>query len=570
MIFKKLDMLSPPITLFFKGDNIHSSIFSGILTIVAYVIIFIFGVYYSLEFIQKKNPSVFFFDRYTEDSGEYTLNSSSIFHYIELRYSSNENLLSPIDFKMIRIIGLENITIDNYPTTNLLNTPHWLYGFCNNSTDTENIGYLITTESFFSCACIRKYYNPKTKQYYSTNDNNFIWPSIRHGMSNNNPSYYGVVVEKCKNDELRTKSGLGPCNDIDEINNFIYSHIIIMYLIDHYSDVLNYHKPFKKYFYSVGNLLFPNSYTVNNMNFNPSMIKSHNGIFFDNVIEQLSYLFTQNEKVTMDEEIEVKDESGNIKLESTGIVSSYYFWLQNRLQFYERNYKRLQDTLSSIGGISRTVFAVAVFINSIVSNYIILLDTEELFLSLNMPNETKIIKTETISKDKKILCTPKRHYYYNNNYRAKQASNFDRMIKEDIEIYNFQSENDRIMRNNNLYLKRNNLVNIPFEQSRLKSQKEIINNNQISKRIKFDKNQKGKRIQYNNNLKKTDNNKNKEDIQSKKGFSFWKYLKYIICCKRNNSDILFYEDYRAKFISEEEIIHSHINLRLLINSYKLG
>ena len=147
------------------------------------------------------------------------------------------------------------------------------------------------------------------------------------------------------------------------------------------------------------------------------------------------------------------------------------------------------------------------------------------------------------------------------------------MIKEDIEIYNFQSENDRIMRNNNLHSKRNNLVNNPFEQSRLQNQNEIIiNNNQISKRIKFDKYQKDKRIKYNNNLKETDNDKSKEDIQSKKGysFSFWQYLKYIICCKRNNSDILFYEDYRAKFISEEEIIHSHINLSLLMNSYKLG
>ena len=562
MIFKKLDMLSPPITLFFKGEIIHSSIFSGILTIVAYIIIFIFSIYYSLEFIQKNNPSVFFFDRYTEDSGEFTLNSSSLFHYIELRYSSNGNLKSPIDFNMVRIIGLENIRINNYPTTNLMETPHWLYGLCNNSTDTENIGYLITTEKFYSCACIRKYYDPNTKQYYNTKDNNFIWPSIKHGMSNDYYTYYGVVVEKCKNDELRTTSGLGPCKDIDEINNYIYSHIIIMYLIDHYSDVLNYLKPFKKYFYSVSNMLFPNSYTVNNMNFNPSMIKSHNGIFFDNVIEELSYLFTQNEKVTIDEEIEVKDESGNINLESTGIVSSYYFWLQNRLQFYERNYKRLQDTLSAIGGMSRAVFVVAVFINSLVSNYIILLDTEELFLSLDMPNDKKIIKTEKINKEKKIVSTPKRHYYLNNNYKIKKISNFKKMIKEDIEIYNFQSENERIMRNNNLYLKRNNLAKNPFEQSRLQNQNEIIiNNNQISKRIK-----------YNNNLKKTDNDKNKEDIQSKKGnsFSFWTYLKYIICCKKNNSDILFYEDYRAKFISEEEIIHSHINLSLLMNSYKLG
>jgi hypothetical protein len=232
-------MLSPPITLFFKGENIHSSIFSGILTIVAYIISFIFGIYYSLEFIQKNNPSVFFFDRYTKDSGEFTFNSSSIFHYIELKNSSKENLLSPIDFNMVRIIGLESITIDNYPTTNLINTPHWLYGLCNNSTDTESIGYLITSENFYSCACIRKYYDPNTKKYYTTNDNNFKWPSIKHGMSNDDCTFYGVIVEKCKNDELRAISGLGSCKVIDEINNYIYSHIILMYLIDHYTDVLN-------------------------------------------------------------------------------------------------------------------------------------------------------------------------------------------------------------------------------------------------------------------------------------------------------------------------------------------
>jgi hypothetical protein len=212
---------------------------------------------------------------------------------------------------------------------------------------------------------------------------------------------------------------------------------------------------------------------------------------------------------------------------------------------------------------------VAIFINSIVSNYIILLDTEELYISLNIPKETKIIKP--FNKDKKILCTPKRNYYYNNNYRAKQASNFERMIKEDVEIYNFQSENERIMRNNNLKIKRNN----PFEPSRLENQNVIIiNNKQINKRIKFDKYQKGydKRKEYNNNLNKTDDDKNEENIKSKKGnsFSFWKYLKYIICCKRKNSDILFYEDYRAKYISEEEIIHSHINLSLLIYIYING
>ena len=37
------------------------------------------------------------------------------------------------------------------------------------------------------------------------------------------------------------------------------------------------------------------------------MITTHNGIFFDNIVEENSYMFIQNEKNTMNEEIEVTD-----------------------------------------------------------------------------------------------------------------------------------------------------------------------------------------------------------------------------------------------------------------------
>ena len=36
------------------------------------------------------------------------------------------------------------------------------------------------------------------------------------------------------------------------------------------------------------------------MNFNPSLIKTHNGIILAHVIEEQSFLFSQNEKVTID------------------------------------------------------------------------------------------------------------------------------------------------------------------------------------------------------------------------------------------------------------------------------
>ena len=45
--------------------------------------------------------------------------------------------------------------------------------------------------------------------------------------------------------------------------------------------------------------------------------------------------------------------------------------MQDRLQYYERDYKRLQDALSNIDGLSKIVLFTAFVINSFVSNYLI-------------------------------------------------------------------------------------------------------------------------------------------------------------------------------------------------------
>ena len=84
MFFKKLDRISPLITFSFKGDNMHSSILSGILSILAYIATTVFGIYYALEFIKKEKPSAYFFTRFIEDAGKLTLDSSSLFHYLYL------------------------------------------------------------------------------------------------------------------------------------------------------------------------------------------------------------------------------------------------------------------------------------------------------------------------------------------------------------------------------------------------------------------------------------------------------------------------------------------------------
>ena len=52
MFLKNFDFLSPPITLYYKGENSHSSIFAGILTIIVYLICLTFGIVYAIQFIR--------------------------------------------------------------------------------------------------------------------------------------------------------------------------------------------------------------------------------------------------------------------------------------------------------------------------------------------------------------------------------------------------------------------------------------------------------------------------------------------------------------------------------------
>ena len=201
MIFKKCDLFSPYITLYFKGEDIHSSIFSGILSIIAYSIIFAFGIYYSLNYVYKINPDIYHYTKYIEDAGIYPLNSSSLFHFIQL--GNTINWKHDIDFESIRIFGFK-YTIENYIShNNLSEHEHWIYGPCNIN-DVKNIEDIIVNIEFpQKSACIRQYYDINNHKYYTTSEENFKWPELLHGLSNSYTSNYGIIIEKCKNDSLK-------------------------------------------------------------------------------------------------------------------------------------------------------------------------------------------------------------------------------------------------------------------------------------------------------------------------------------------------------------------------------
>ena len=246
MFIKRLDFISPPVTFYHQGYLSHSSIISGIISIISITFIFALAIYFSLDIIKRNDPNVFSYNSFTEDAGIFPINSSGIFHFISMATLLDNFEINGVNFTDFRIIGFEESSENYLKDRNLYGRNHWLYGQCNNKTDTEGIGYLIDYPFFEKSACIRKYYSTEDQQYYDTSDSKFRWPEIAHGTYHKDSKIYSIVVEKCKEESLKVISGEGlQCRnffDSDKLNTSFYG-IIYFYFVNHYIDALNYENP---------------------------------------------------------------------------------------------------------------------------------------------------------------------------------------------------------------------------------------------------------------------------------------------------------------------------------------
>ena len=584
MFIRKLDCLSPDITLYYKGEFSHSSIFSGILTIIVYSICLTFTIVYAINFFNKSNPQVCYYNRYVEDAGEFPVNSSSMFNFIQIM-DTVKNIPDIIDFDLITIIGIQE-TVDIYQEKNDLDKyNHWIYGPCNNSTDTEGIHELINFDHFTESACIRKYYDKNEKKYYNTDEQNFIWPNILHGCSHPNRTFYGIIIEKCRNSSLKYMRDQKYCKSKEETIEYIKTRSLNFQLIDQFSDILNYSTPYRKYFYSISNGLFEESYTTNHLNLNPTKLISDEGIFFGHKKETLSYFFDINEKITS-------------KSEESGIYVAFYFWMQNRMQYYERVYKKVQDVLSEIGGLCSIVLTFAEVINFIISKYISLFDTqsymneiektkmfEKTFYKINNDFLKKQINKETLffppkrisqlnnqnNNNNESLTKTKNSRDENDTLYDKKIILFNRIKKKKTTrgIKKHNSSNKNVSANNEDL---NNAINNSKRKTGhsilpKQSTKEIVFNNESPndnlKSIIDNNNKDNSNIIIHKGKKHHETNESNIINNDKYKLKFRHYLLFLLSVKRHYSYIKFYEYFRKRIISEENLILNYLNIEKL-------
>ena len=520
MFLKKFDIISPRISIYHKGSLIHSSIFSGIISIISVLFIFIIVIYYSLDMIQKKNPKVYNINSYIEDVPIFKVNFTSFFHFINIITVGPTPGVDGIDFTKFRIIG-SKAYYSNFLRANIRSLSHWIYGQCNNSSDLGEIGKLITYDFFSKCACIKKYYDHHAGKYYDIGDLNFKWPEIGHGISHDNNMMYNIYLQNCNGNLVGEVLGNdSQCKNITEINQYLQAprsqKMIHLYFLDHFINNSDYRSPNKPYFSRLETPFESGHYTVHNFKFNPSLIKTDYGMILGKAREELSYAFDRDEEL-------IKDKEAN-----DDIYICYSFIFKNVMIESERKYKRIQDIISEIGGFYKFAQLLAFYLNYFYNSYIVLSDTQILLSNL--------IQTEKGNIDSR------RNFFQRlNNFKDVEDKKEKPKEKDKNDFSSTTRINNSRTNKSVINPKDENSSSINSTNSKIKQQKYNIDRNKIKSLV----------------LSKENTLKNYHS-------SFYKFLLYKLSCDKKNKYYNVYYNFRIKIISEEHFIRSHLNIYNLL------
>ena len=613
-----LDFLSPPITLYHYGKNKHSSKIGGVLTLIGIALCTGYILYLFSDIFSHKSLSLLHYKKYEYEAGKYTFDKNGIFHFLQLYNKKTENHYGKYDQKYIRAFISSQMNEYPFNPKSIENNNHWVYDLCENNLNDIDQYLFNEIDNLKNGICIKYFYDNNTKKYYNKTDKEFIYPFIEHGNARKDYTRLGIVIEKCNNNSILNNL-LGPCGTKEEIDNYIIeNNVLYFYFIDNQVDPTDVYNPIKKYFNSISSGLTGTLYPVYNLNFNPLLVKSDYNLIIKNPQNKYSFIFDTNQK------------NSKSNSENTQILTVISFWMQNNFVVYERNYKKIIDAFSTIGGMIEILYYVLFFINYIYNKYKITFNTKNLFFKIytgkeinfedNNVVEEKFVKkftniiTEDKMKVKKIITYSDKNMYLwdkmnfknhnkqiNNNksiieeMNNKDSLNKNKSLKYPIFSFRFSENNksaDKNIINDDsrnefnrtkgiLKTTKNNITDVN-ENNYTRSINLNVNkfSNRLStsqiKNIKFINENENRYYTFAENIKYYMNEKKKKIkcpdrkisfIENE--FSFYTFIFSLCCNKKRENRIYVFDHFRKKLLSEEHLYKAHLYLYLFEKYFEI-
>ena len=125
---KKLDFLSPPITLFHLERRTHTSKIGGCFVIIMSIIYIGYISYLLFHLINHIKVTSIFYQKFEFEAGYYSFNTSSIFHFLQIYSTANGGHFDKFESKYIRAFLTYFETNISYSNLELYD--HWLFDKC--------------------------------------------------------------------------------------------------------------------------------------------------------------------------------------------------------------------------------------------------------------------------------------------------------------------------------------------------------------------------------------------------------------------------------------------------------
>ena len=300
MFFKRIDIISPKIGLYYNNEKRHSSFFGGLLSLIFILNFLGLLIQYSIFNNLPDKLSLHLYRNYETDMTKeyFKQDELGIFHFFYLYNNNNTEYEDLIRYKNLKngILHIYMINLLNafeFNSSNLYNYDHWVYDSCNNYALKEDEKY-----DYSFSFCIKYYYSSMSKKYFSINDkSNFKYPFFKESYFISENSFFTVFIEKCKNNSFISNI-FGKCYPEEIINNFlqIFNSMFISF-VDNKIEISDQNNPIKNYSHQIHNNLKNNEefFSFHEMEFMRFSYKE-NGVFYKNV--EINSFMLEEDKIS--------------------------------------------------------------------------------------------------------------------------------------------------------------------------------------------------------------------------------------------------------------------------------